>query len=81
MEQDKHKTTVFFRKWEDGQIIALFLDEVNYPGGMIESYMHIGQHSSATPELIQILEDASPEEYEDLKNELESIGYNLKVKR
>ena len=78
MKQDKNKTKVFFRKWDDGQVIALFPDWID-SNTVITSYMHIGQHSGATPKLIMELQEADPEEYADLKEELESIGYNLEI--
>lgn len=74
------KTNVIFKKWEDGQIIALFPNDSFDLDGNITSYMHIGQHSGASPDLLFELESASPEEYKDLKEELESIGYKLNIK-
>ena len=75
------KTNVIFKKREDGQIIALFPDDDPLDlHGNITSYMHVGQHSGASPDLLFELESASPEEYKDLKEELESIGYKLKIK-
>jgi hypothetical protein len=44
-----------------------------------ECYSHIGQHSQAAPEYIKRLKKATPEQYKDLKEELESIGYQLIV--
>lgn len=78
-------TRVIFRKWVKGygkgEIIALFPDlnaEANT--NRIESYMHIGQHAEADYlHVIRVTKPAQPEEYADLKAELESIGYNLKI--
>ena len=65
----------------DDEVIAIFpnnlYSEVLYGNTMVDSYMHVGQHSACSVELIDELEDASEEEYKDLKNELEQIGYNL----
>lgn len=75
-------TKVVFRKFKgDGEIIALFpeIDEGNYK---CSSYMHVGQHGGA--DYIKVVADthpARPEEYQDLKQELESMGYNLQVMR
>ena len=75
------KTKVAFRKFDDGDIIALFpeerftVDHLKY----VSSYMHVGQHGTASEDLINDLEDAEPEEYEALKQELEEIGYELDV--
>lgn len=69
---------VYFRKWEDGDIIALW-DEYCMDYRWISSYEHIGQHSAATRDLITELEAAPPEEYAPLLSELERIGYNVNV--
>jgi len=64
----------------DGAIIALF---PNIKDGLkrnfIQSYMHVGQHGMASPELLNELEDANYNEYADLLKELISIGYKLEV--
>ena len=63
------------------EVIAIFpnnlYNEQLYGKTMVDSYMHIGQHSACSVELIDELEDATEEQYKDLKNELENIGYNL----
>lgn len=74
-----NKTEVIFRKFKDGEIIALFPYEVQDRIGLVMSYMHNGQHSDASLNIIEITKLATPSEYEDLKTELESIGYNLKI--
>ena len=88
------KTTVIFRlfkpsKCKDpynpnyskgGEVIALFPYEIADKHGNIVSYMHIGQHGVSSPLLIADTVPAKPEEYADLKKELESIGYVLDVK-
>jgi len=73
-------TEVVFRKFKDGDIIALFPYDVDYPNGDISSYMHIGQHGAANYNYV--MKDtvaAIKAEYDDLKEELENRGYNLKV--
>jgi len=77
MKKDTIKTKVIFRKFSDGQIIALFPEMPE--GYLIGSYMHVGQHSPASKGIVQTTKLASPEEYEDLFNELESIGYDLQI--
>lgn len=70
------KTEIIFRKFKDGEIIAFFPYQYhNIMKGEILSYMHIGQHGGASPELIKELEECTPEEYESLLNELKMIGY------
>lgn len=78
---DKYRAKVIFRKFSDGDIIAIFPEEVgtNNPGTCM-SYMHIGQHGSC--DLIGMTLTnrlARPEEYKDLKAELESEGYDLNI--
>jgi len=77
------KTTVVFRKWKSGPgkggIIALFplIDE---RAGRCLSYEHIGQHGIADyNDVIGMTDPAQPEEYVDLKMELEQIGYRLRI--
>ena len=71
-------TKVIFRKYKDGEIIALFPEEVN--GFYISCYMHIGQHSVADYNyVVRETKLATESEYQDLKRELENIGYNLKA--
>ncbi len=42
-------------------------------------YSHVGQHSSCSPEYAAKSRNATPEEYADLRAELESIGYELET--
>lgn len=72
-------TKVVFRKYNDSEIIALFpyINEKNYS---VLSYMHMGQHSVCDyNEVIKQTKLATEQEYENLKIELENIGYNLQV--
>lgn len=77
------KTKVIFRKWKNGDIIALFPEEPGtYDASTCNSYEHNGQHGSAEPRyVIQATTLAKPAEYADLKQELERIGYDLDVKK
>ena len=74
-------TRVIFRKFNDGQVIALFPDENGNSRFECASYMHIGQHSPAGYNLVvQHTKPASEEEYRDLFDELKRVGYDdLKV--
>jgi len=77
--KDKQKTEVIFRKFPEGNLIAIFpFEEWDYNGNY-SSYMHIGQHGSCHPDLAKELIRPDKEEYQDLFTELESIGYNLEV--
>lgn len=73
-------TRIVFRKWRNGDIIALFPDiqETEYK---VLVYEHIGQHGVADyTNVISITRPASPEEYHGLMTELKTIGYkNIKV--
>jgi len=73
MKKDK----VIFKQFDDGDIIALFPEMIE--GNGINSYMHVGQHSSANPDLIEELDDAKLNGYYPLWVELKSIGYKLEV--
>jgi hypothetical protein len=74
-------TKVIFRKFKNGEVIALFPQEpATRDGWECMSYMHIGQHGSADPSIVNDTKPAMPYEYADLYNELKSIGYDdLKV--
>ena len=82
--KDHNITVVQFKKFHDGDIIALFPNEKYAPvlvwdsNGCITSYMHMGQHGGASTKLYSQLDDAQPHEYMELKKELETIGYNFK---
>jgi hypothetical protein len=72
-------TQVQFKKFEDGEVIALFPNEEWDLKGNIASYIHLGQHGGASKELLDDLDPATKEEYQELKNELEGIGYQFEV--
>lgn len=42
-------------------------------------YAHLGQHGSAHTDYFMECEPATPEQYKDLAQELENIGYNLTI--
>lgn len=79
----KDETRVIFFKQDDESILAFF-PELNYNirlyGYDVKmSYQHIGQHGACDKDYLFECERAKPEEYQELKEELESIGYNLHV--
>ncbi|MEQ8547647.1 MAG: hypothetical protein RIC03_07040 [Cyclobacteriaceae bacterium] len=77
MKKDEAKTYVYFKELE-GEIIAVFPFEVwNRQSKTIASYMHIGQHGGACPQLMRTLPTAKDEDFKSLLKELEGIGYNL----
>lgn len=74
------KTKVIFRKFPEGDVIAFFPDlpVTNDPGAML-SYQHIGQHGAAFYPLDT--KPANSDEYVALYVELESIGYDLEIRK
>jgi len=81
-EIDNEVTKVVFLVSEqdpkDPDLFAYFPEEI-HNGEFRTVYSHIGQHSSAHPNYAKESRQATPEEYADLKAELEGIGYNLEV--
>ena len=69
-------TKVIFRKFGDGDVIALF-PELSGTGDVdtCASYMHVGQHSAASVRLVADTRPATEEDYAPLKQELERLGY------
>ena len=76
------KTRCIFRVFKDtGDLVALFPNEIADNSGNCMSYMKIGQHGAADYNgVMKITKRCRASEYQDLKKELESIGYNLDVK-
>ena len=70
------KTKVIFKVFKDGEVIALFPDD-KWNASNITSYMRIGQHGGASPDLLTELKDATPQQYKELKQELIGIGYDI----
>jgi hypothetical protein len=83
MQKDTFKTVVVFRKFKDfGDIVALFPTEAADNNGNCCSYQHAGQHGAADYRFcIRTSVAATSDEYAPLKRELESIGYNLEIKK
>lgn len=84
-KQDETETPVIFRKYgprKGGDVLALFPAEIGtYDSATCSSYAHVGQHGSASPYgVIGDTRPATPEEYADLKKELECAPYGYKLK-
>ena len=78
MEKDKEPTEILFRKYSNGDIIALMPYVIEDNRFCCQSYMHVGQHGPARYEhMMQCTRPAKEDEYAELKRELESIGYNV----
>ena len=79
MKNPNNKTAVVFRKYKEGDIIALFPYEID-SGTCIMSYQHVGQHSGADYDhMIHCTKPAKQKEYRDLYTELVGIGYDLEI--
>lgn len=77
---DTGRTRVCYRVFPDGEVIALFPDEItDCIRHYCTSYQHIGQHAEASAELLRELRPAEPDEYAALHAELLSIGYRLDI--
>lgn len=72
------KDNVYFTNL-NGETIALFPDIQADHKGNIQSYMHMGQHGPASPNLLHELPEAKLAEWLPLYRELVQIGYKLKV--
>ena len=75
----KDVTAVICRQWPEGDVVAIFptLEEGNY---RVMMYQHIGQHGGGDMQgVIARTKLASEADYLPLKEELERIGYTLKV--
>lgn len=72
---------VIFRKWDDGEVVALFPTVPFDLDRSCASYMHVGQHGAANYHfVIGSTRPAKPEEYMPLFQELQVVGYEgLKV--
>ena len=81
-ENDEQLTKVQFlvneKDPQNKDVFAYFPDDI-HNGVFRTAYSHIGQHSSAHPNYAAESRPATPEEYQDLKAELDSLGYNLEV--
>jgi hypothetical protein len=74
------KTKTLFRKFHEGDIIALFPEiPGNSNAQTCMSYQTIGQHGSASVDLSHCTQPAKPEEYAELLAELVKIGYDVEI--
>lgn len=77
-------TLVKFRINERTQDLFAFFPQLNYNTQLYglelkTAYSHVGQHSSCHIEYAKEGRPATPFEYMPLKQELEQIGYTLKI--
>ena len=79
---DAEKTYTEFRKFDDGDVIAIFPDlAYNSYSSLVTSYQTIGQHGAASIELLDDLDVPTKEESAELIAELARIGYNITTTR
>lgn len=74
------RTQVIFYK-EDTDVLAVFPKEMylDFSTETVVCYAPVGQHSACSKDYYKTLEPAKPNEYYNLKKELESLGYRLKI--
>ena len=73
------KLKVIYRKFPEGDVIALFPEVPGANPWLCNSYMHIGQHGDADVNLVHDTIPANPEDYKDLHEELQSIYNDCKL--
>lgn len=84
-KQKDDKDTVFFVKdpneyTGEDEITAVFPNDIADSEGNVTVYAHMGQHSAGDLDYMLSLPEANPEEYSDLLQELNNIGYtNLNI--
>ncbi len=82
--EDKTPVRVIFKVIQ-GELIAFILDDkghiVDANPGHIVCYAHIGQHSEADYGYYRKGRQATPQEYANLKTEMESIGYEITIRK
>lgn len=73
---DPSITSVIFRKFSNGDVIALFpYIPGNTDGWTCQSFMHVGQHGAADPHIVRRTKPATQDEARDLVIELTSDPY------
>ena len=81
MDKDETETPMIFRRFKDGDIIAIMptLPGTGDPFTCL-SYQHVGQHGSCNPShVVRMTAVARAHEYAELKAELTRIGYKVRA--
>jgi len=84
LEPDAVFTRVIFKMektdadYPESDCVAFLLD-VDANKYNVVSYAHIGQHSEASLDYVKECKPATKEQYHDLREELESLGYFLYI--
>lgn len=77
---DSEKIKVIYKKFKDGEIIAIFPDLPGKVGdkNTCESYMLVGEHSYCEKKLIKTLKNATQQDYRKINSLLQN-RYNNKL--
>lgn len=77
--RNKRTDVKFYFDRDSEDVFAYFPSEESDLNGNKTCFAHIGGHSGCSPKYIKECKEAPPEAYNDLKTELESIGYKLNI--
>lgn len=75
------RTRVIFKKYHGIEDVVACLLDVEANKYNVVTYEHVGQHGEGEISAMRNFSPATPEEYSDLKEELESLGYILTVRK
>lgn len=79
-ETNREVTVIFRYDKKNKEVFAIMPYEIADTAFNCTTYQHVGQHSAGNYSwMTHSSRLAKESEYKDLKKELESIGYNLKV--
>jgi hypothetical protein len=78
-DDDISKVMFLVNETEPNSDVFAYFPEERYNDKYMSGYSHVGQHTGVHPDYAAESREATPEEYQDLKAELEGIGYNLQV--
>ena len=79
-KKGEDKIPVLFRvEGRKRDVVAVFPTLIEGRAGIVTCYAHHGQHGTCDRAWYVTTRATKPAEYEALKSELESIGYNLHV--
>jgi len=82
MKKDNYKTDVIFRVDKDETVFAIFPHSVCTHSGLVTTYEHVGQHSGGDyNRCINKSKLVTEAQFRSLKQEMESLGYNLQIRK
>ena len=77
-QAERQKVRVSFRESKDGEITAVFLDQM-HDGVNMACYAHTGQHSECS--LYWVRDSKPARNYAELRAEMQSLGYDVIVSK